>query len=526
MLGGVGRSRRRGRAPPVLPSSSAADRTERSISCWYCDCKIYSFNDIIFNIGRRYAGYMRAWFSAGVYFSVVALIGISVVLLWDSIGAICFTGRSFSTWLQNLLASSFGISIIDITAIIVSTVLSIAFHEFGHAVAAASEGIQIEYIAVFVAALFPGALVALNCDQLQNLPPFSMLRIYCAGIWHNVMLCAVCFIMTLLLPLLLNPLYVSGDGLMITGVPETSPLSEYLSAHDFILSVDGLNITRPDEWMEMLAQDNVEKVSSHDLLESYESYGTSGSRKGYCVPNSWIDASKNLWQINDKLSCPDDLMTFQQMSGKGIDKKEAEDKYCLIAKDVVKLKKCGNGWWEAKDDRSNFACLEDEYCSMPVLGPGISWIEISYARPYSLECLRTEGNSSLLHGVNSNPGLSPCQGTFVYAGHLLSAARSIKLSSYRPRWPHLLFIADVPRILENGLGCLLRVSAALAAVNCLPVYFLDGEAILETMLGYFAWVTRRKQCKILKFCRFFWTILSIILFSRTLYSMTLYYDFI
>lgn len=75
----------------------------------------------------------------------------------------------------------------DTTIIIASTILSIAFHEFGHAIAAASEGVQMEYVAIFMAVLFPGALVALNYDLLENLPLFSMLRIYCAGIWHNVM---------------------------------------------------------------------------------------------------------------------------------------------------------------------------------------------------------------------------------------------------------------------------------------------------------------------------------------------------
>lgn len=48
-----------------------------------------------------------------------------------------------------------------------------------------SEGIQIEYIAVYVAVVFPGALVALNYDSLQILPQLRMLRIYCAGVWHN-----------------------------------------------------------------------------------------------------------------------------------------------------------------------------------------------------------------------------------------------------------------------------------------------------------------------------------------------------
>lgn len=48
-----------------------------------------------------------------------------------------------------------------------------------------SEGIQVEYVAIFVAVLFPGALVAFDYELLQAVPKFSALRIYCAGIWHN-----------------------------------------------------------------------------------------------------------------------------------------------------------------------------------------------------------------------------------------------------------------------------------------------------------------------------------------------------
>ena len=42
-----------------------------------------------------------------------------------------------------------------------------------------------EYIAVFLAVLFPGALVAFDYDLLQALPRLTALRVYCAGIWHN-----------------------------------------------------------------------------------------------------------------------------------------------------------------------------------------------------------------------------------------------------------------------------------------------------------------------------------------------------
>ena len=48
-----------------------------------------------------------------------------------------------------------------------------------------SEGIRIEYIAIFIAVLFPGALVAFDQELLETLPHFTALRVYSAGVWHN-----------------------------------------------------------------------------------------------------------------------------------------------------------------------------------------------------------------------------------------------------------------------------------------------------------------------------------------------------
>jgi len=48
-----------------------------------------------------------------------------------------------------------------------------------------SEGIQVEYIAIFLAVLFPGALVAFDDELLQTSPKMTALRVYSAGIWHN-----------------------------------------------------------------------------------------------------------------------------------------------------------------------------------------------------------------------------------------------------------------------------------------------------------------------------------------------------
>jgi S2P endopeptidase len=129
--------------------------------------------------------------------------------------------------------------------------------------------------------------------------------------------------------------------------------------------VDGLKITRTDEWIKILNQDTTAKSSGPEFLEGSQRYVATNSGKGYCVPDSWVDASKNLWQIRDKLPCPAELIAFEkaisndsaiftEKIGRGSDQKEVEGTYCLIAKDVVKLRKCGNGWQTTEDDGTCF----------------------------------------------------------------------------------------------------------------------------------------------------------------------------
>ncbi|XP_039122072.1 uncharacterized protein LOC120258690 [Dioscorea cayenensis subsp. rotundata] len=168
------------------------------LNCFYssgrfCDFRIYAFNDRLFSFGWRHARFLKVWFAIGVAFSFVALIGSIMILLWELAGNF-HLGREISVhdhrsvnWLfgTTSLVPGLSLSVMDTVIIVFSTLFSVAIHELGHAIAAASTGLQIEYIAVFLAIIFPGALVAFNYDVLQSLPRFSMLRIYCAGIWLN-----------------------------------------------------------------------------------------------------------------------------------------------------------------------------------------------------------------------------------------------------------------------------------------------------------------------------------------------------
>ncbi|KAB1221607.1 Membrane-bound transcription factor site-2 protease [Morella rubra] len=192
-----GRGRIRSQTRSVLPLRHTVTSTaylSNTISCWYCDYKIAALNEPLFRFGRRHARILRVWFSIGTGFGLTTLLAVTLILLWELGKAVHLfpQNKELDNLSTDLLfgfspsVSGLSMSFTDAGYILFSTLISVSMHEFGHALAAAcSEGIQMEYIAVFVAALFPGALVAFNHELLQALPQFTALRIYCAGVWHN-----------------------------------------------------------------------------------------------------------------------------------------------------------------------------------------------------------------------------------------------------------------------------------------------------------------------------------------------------
>lgn len=99
--------------------------------------------------------------------------------------------------------------------------------------------------------------------------------------------------------------------------------------------------------------------------------------------------------------------------------------------------------------------------------PGLIWVEITYSRPYSLECLQfrreSVGDSRTSDSMESN-----CGGTFVFVGDVISMARSVQLTAYQPRWAFPLG-TYLPNVLERILRCMFQVSLTLALLNSLPV---------------------------------------------------------
>ncbi|KAF3450123.1 hypothetical protein FNV43_RR06203 [Rhamnella rubrinervis] len=451
-----------------------------TISCWYCDYKISSLNGLLFRLGRRHAKILRAWFSIGVGFGLTALLAVSMILLWELSSVLhLLPGNSYGNALlfgfspfTSFLVSGLSISPTGAVYVLVSTLVSVSLHEFGHALAAASEGIQMEYIAIFVAVLFPGASVAFNYEVLQALPSFTALRVYCAGIWHNAVCCAVCGFALFLLPLILLPFYRHGESLMVLNVPSTSPLSGYLSPGDVIISLDGVPIYNTEEWMDMATLVNKLALQNINSSGYNQSSRAVSSRKGYCVPNSVLEESK-IELVDNQYSCPDHLTAFVTIPCSGTSMSDDgysnrfEPTHCLNAKDVVKFRKCGGDWLTARTNGGSCICSQDMSCISPIQKPGMIWIEVTYSSPYSLECLQL-GKKLVSDSGESEFEESNCGGTFIFVGDIISMASSVQLTAYQPRWASN-FGVYLPNVLERLLMCTFHVSLTLALLNSLPV---------------------------------------------------------
>ncbi|KAI7738236.1 hypothetical protein M8C21_009767 [Ambrosia artemisiifolia] len=488
-----------GRRPIRRPNTSAPSRTllplhrsphlSNSISCWYCDFKTSVFNEPIFHFGRKHFRWLRIWFSIGMGFSLTTLIGVTLIMFLESAKALnIYNGIP---WLNNILDGSilgfyssvfkYSISVADIGYMCVSSIISVAVHELGHALAAT--------------------------------------RIYCAGVWHNAAFCVVCALTVFLLPFILYPLYSHGESLMVLDVSAESPLYGYLSPGYLITNLDGNHIRTSEEWMETvyLLDKQIFRNTNHYI-----------SNKGYCVPNLAIAESKNAEIVDNQFKCPNDLTLFttiscvdsstvNDISSNGtVHQLMMENVYCFPAKGVLGEKKCGNGWNSAVKNDTNCLCTEDESCSTPIHMPGVSWVEITFSRPYSSDC--TQSGNEIGSSYNKSwSEESKCGGSFVFIGDMMSMSRSIWLTEYQPRWPY--GFAYFPDLVEKLLVNSFHVSLMLALLNSLPVYYLDGESILEVALCFFGSLTPRTRDAVLQSSLVAGTLICCLLFLRILLSV-------
>ncbi|TKR68242.1 hypothetical protein L596_024249 [Steinernema carpocapsae] len=162
-------------------------------------------------------------------------------------------------------------------------------HELGHAMAAVGANVAVNGFGVFFYAVYPGAFTEIDTDGLNRSSSIQKLRIYGAGIWHNLVFALLGYLLLAATPTLLFPLFTTGNGVTVTGVNSLSGLTgpSGLRRGHVVEAINGCPVKTVDEWKKC-----VEAANEHS--------------RGYAIPDHIVQrytASKIESTIGEMQCC-------------------------------------------------------------------------------------------------------------------------------------------------------------------------------------------------------------------------------
>ncbi|VDD93452.1 unnamed protein product [Enterobius vermicularis] len=185
--------------------------------------------------------------------------------------------------------------------LLVLTIVGVV-HELGHAMAAVDANVPVSGFGIFLIAVYPGAFTEMQTDALGRSSSAQKMRIFGAGIWHNLVLAFFGYLLYLVVPYVLAPLYLRGNGvyirvrLLLQDVDLRSGLSGMagLRKNDVVYNINGCATKSTADWYKCLAE-------------------IKGTKVGFCVPNEKIlpGLAKKVETFGGEMHCCDE---FQDVS--------------------------------------------------------------------------------------------------------------------------------------------------------------------------------------------------------------------
>ncbi|KAK0417761.1 hypothetical protein QR680_013194 [Steinernema hermaphroditum] len=123
-------------------------------------------------------------------------------------------------------------------------------HELGHAMAAVGANVAVNGFGVFLFAVYPGAFTEIDTEGLNRSSTMQKLRIYGAGIWHNLVFALLGYLLLVSTPTVLFPLFTSGNGVTVTGVNARSGLTgpSGLRRGHIVEAINGYPVRTETDW--------------------------------------------------------------------------------------------------------------------------------------------------------------------------------------------------------------------------------------------------------------------------------------
>lgn len=336
------------------------------------------------------------------------------------------------------------------------------FHELGHALAAVVEQVRIEACGGFIMAVYPGAFVELHSDQLDQLPPWGRLRVFAAGVWHNVVLASAALLLLNQMPAVLGGWYNYNMGAGILDVAAESSLSDALSVGDVLTGIDAqCTVSGAASWYGCLAE----------VKGSFDAGLTGVCVAAATTTDLWRYAEPEITQlVQGAMEC---CLEDPAGTGGGGSKLCFEDvqikQHPLMPKDITNrhLEERKFGCYGARDvvSQAGRRCNHKGDCG----GAGSGMV-----------CLKHtfDGAGSRLLQVQRAAGQDPV----LFLGSVEELASSISVSDYSRRADAPEASMQLPMQIGQFLYYMASIGGALALLNIAPAFALDGEGAVCALL--------------------------------------------
>ncbi|KAI3355442.1 hypothetical protein L3Q82_018278 [Scortum barcoo] len=493
------------------------------------------FNRLFAYCARINPHALYLWFNSGLVFGVVAMLG-SVVLLTRTLQqtlAQMTTDNPRMGGQQALQVVVPGVNLptSQLAYFFIALLLSGVIHELGHAVAALREQVRVNGFGMFVFVVYPGAFVDLFTTHLNLISPTQQLRIFCAGVWHNFVLCVAALAFLFLLPLFLFPVYSTGAGALVTEVVQGSAADgpRGLSVGDIVTGLEDCPVRGVEDWSSCLSH------LSHT------------PQTGYCVPAASLQPSwahgraSSSWASTSVMTSPGHS-TSPSWSGKahqrlyflrkfGMSQRTQRTLYTAIIESI--LTSCITVWYKnstAAADRKRLqravrtaeriirdapalsaghlppqspqeslqhhqrplpppahtpqsSALWQEYACMPVrkmvMGTRVCRTDDDCAAAHS-HAASVCVTPSLENQTRFIRVTHPPNTHMLFVGYPPHLQYAVSLTNFVPRFGFLHL--DLPVFLETFCKYVVSLSGALAVVNSVPCFALDGQWMLNALL--------------------------------------------
>ncbi|XP_015993719.1 membrane-bound transcription factor site-2 protease-like isoform X2 [Rousettus aegyptiacus] len=412
-----------------------------SISPFHIRWQTALFNNAFYSWGRRKARMLHQWFNFGMVFGVIAMFS-SFFLLGKTLvhtlaqmvpgsSSSLSSSSVHSEQVLQVVVPGINLPVNQLTYFFAAVLISGVVHEIGHGIAAIREQVRFNGFGIFLFIIYPGAFVDLFTTHLQVISPVQQLRIFCAGIWHNFILALMGILALILLPVILLPFYYTGIGVLVTELAEDSPAigPRGLFVGDLVTQLQDCPITNVQDWNDCL-----------DTI-AYE------PQIGYCISTSTLQQLSFPVRAYKRLDGSTECCNNHSLTNVCFSYINNINKHlhaCLPVRKAVE---------DNQVCRANKDCKKDSsFCIWPSLEIHSRLIKVKH----------------------------PPQIDTLYIGHPQNLQYTVSITGFIPRFNFLSI--DLPVTVETFVKYLISLSGALAIVNAVPCFALDGQWILNSFL--------------------------------------------